>query len=177
MGNALITSREGLQFNVVSVNSKRTARIGEKKKLRLVFVCKQWVGHLPVNGTTSATPDVPSCLEAKPNLFETGAVLSQESRRRTNQCSSCEKRGDDRAEPRKDCILWARDLRDFRVYFARARGVPVQSVPILDSLFAQYDQHRYPSKYTLLLETLRGFTESSIFYFLALDVRSILKTL
>lgn len=36
-------------------------------------------------------------------------------------------------------------------------------------------KHRYPSRYTLLLETLRGFTKSSIFYFLALDVRSILK--
>lgn len=127
MGNALITSREGLQFNVVSVNSKRTARIGKKKKLRLVFVCKQWVGHLPVNGTTSATPDVPSCLEAKPNLFETGAVLSQESRRRTNQCSFCEKRGDDRAEPQRIlsyghviCVIFVSILHALEAFLCRA---------------------------------------------------------
>lgn len=67
------------------------------------------------------------------------------------------------------CVIFVSILHALEAFLCRA----CQDLTLL----AQYDQHRYPSRYTLLLETLRGFTESSIFYFLALDVRSILKTL
>lgn len=48
------------------------------------------------------------------------------------------------------CVIFVSILHALEAFLCRA----CQHLTLL----AQYDQHRYPSKYTLLLETLRGFS-------------------